>query len=181
VSLTLNLAVLGAIAGAHVRDGADARRLPPPERSALRDVGIGPFLDAMPREDRAALGAAMRERVGGDIGPDREALANDFQEMLAALRAEPYDSDRLDAVLTAQHDRMESRILAGQAVLIEAIAKMSPTERQAYADRLEAGMRMSGPGEGGNGGPGNGMGNGMGNGGPGNGPGTPAPAPASPL
>ena len=78
VSLTLNVLVLSVIAGAHVREGRDIRdgRRPPPspDRTVLRDGGFMPFFDAMPREARDRMTAALREQEGGGM-PDRAALA----------------------------------------------------------------------------------------------------------
>jgi uncharacterized membrane protein len=140
LSLTLNLAVLGAVAGAHLRDTRDVSRFPPAERSTLRDAGVGPFFDALPREMRTRMGERLRERAGG-LGPDRTALAEDFRAMLAALRAEPYDPARLAAVLADQQQRLQARVEAGRAVLLEEIAAMTPRERADFADRLERGFR----------------------------------------
>jgi uncharacterized membrane protein len=139
ISLALNLAVLGAIAGAHVRDRRDAALLPPPERMAVGDTGIGPFIDALPRDMRGRMGQALRAH--GGLAPDRAALAQDFRSMLAALRAEPYDSDALAAVLKAQRARFEARVTQSQAVLLDEIAAMSPADRAAFADRLERQFR----------------------------------------
>lgn len=165
LSLTLNLAVLGMVAGAWVRDESDTRRVPPPERSAMRDTGIGPFVDAMPRDARTRVGQALRSELGS-LGPDREALATDFSNMLAALRAEPYDPSVLETVLAAQHARIEMRVSAGRKVVLDEIAAMSPEDRAVFADRLEqgfsdamrgamAGMQGGPNGPGGPGGPGN--------------------------
>ncbi|GKY88604.1 periplasmic heavy metal sensor [Sinisalibacter aestuarii] len=136
VSLTANLLVLGLVAGAHLRDDRDARRFPPPDRTMLSDSGFRPFFEAMPRDARNALGMALRDR-GAVFAPDRDTLAAELREMLAVMRAEPYDPAALEALLTVQHDRVEARFAAGRSVLSEQIATMSPAERRAYADRIE--------------------------------------------
>ena len=61
LSLAMNLAVIGAILGAHVRDGRDARHFPPPDRLQARDSGFAPYLDALPRDviDRAHKRSAL--------------------------------------------------------------------------------------------------------------------------
>jgi len=144
VSLTLNVLVLSVIAGAHVREGRDIRdgRRPPPspDRTVLRDGGFMPFFDAMPREARDRMTAALREQEGGGM-PDRAALAADLREFVAALRAEPFAPEALAAVLEAQHARVEARVVAGRTVLVEQIVAMTPAERIEFADTLEARFR----------------------------------------
>lgn len=137
VSLTLNLLVVGLIAGAYFRDERDTRRFPPPDRTTMRFTGFAPFFDAMPREARNRMGEALRGREE-QFGPDRAALAAEFRDMLTALRAEPFDPNALEAVLATQQERAGARIEEGRAVLVEQIAEMSPTEREAFADQLES-------------------------------------------
>lgn len=136
VSLTANLLVLGLVAGAHFRDVRDARAFPPPDRSVMRSIGFSPFFDAMPRDARNRLGEALRNRDGHFV-PDRAALAAEMQSMIEALRAEPFEPGKLEALLTAQHDRANARIIAGREVLLEQVAAMSPKERRDFADQLE--------------------------------------------
>ena len=136
VSLTANLLVLGLVAGAHFRDERDARAYPAPDRSVIRSTGFGPFFDAMPRDARNRMGEALRNR-DGSFAPDRAALAAEMGEMIAALRAEPFEPGKLEALLTTQHDRANARIVAGRSVLLEQVAAMSPQERRDFADQLE--------------------------------------------
>lgn len=136
LSLTLNLAVLGLIAGAHFREDRDMRRFPAPDRSMMRSTGFGPFFDAMPREARNRMGAALNGREAA-FASDPAVLAAELREMLMALRAEPFEAAALEAVLAAQQARASARIEAGRAVLIEQIATMSPAERRDFADQLE--------------------------------------------
>jgi len=141
VSLTMNLLVIGLIAGAHFRDGRDMAAFPPPDRNALRDAGVGPFFDALPRDSRGRMGQALRNGPGGGLGPDRAALAADLQAVQAALRADPYDPAALSAVLDAQQARVQARVDAGRAALLAEIARMTPAERAAFADRLAQGFQ----------------------------------------
>lgn len=136
VSLAANVLVLGMVAGAHFRDRADFRRFPPPSRTMVSDAGLRPFMDAMPRDVRNRMVAAMR-RQADDFAPDRDALAAELRDMLAVLRADPYDSAALETLLTAQHDRVEARIRAGRELLAGQIEAMSAPERRAFADQLE--------------------------------------------
>lgn len=138
-SLTLNVLVLSVIAGAYVRDHRDHRvdrRSPPPERSVLREGGLMPFYDAMPRDARRKMAEAFRASERG-FGPDRAALAADFRNFVGALRAEPFEAERLEKLLEAQQARAQARVSAGREILIAQIAGMSPEERAEFADVLE--------------------------------------------
>lgn len=148
LSLMANLAVVGVIAGAHFRDDRDVRRLPPPDRSAMRDIGIGPLIDAMPRAARARAGAQLRAQ-GDGWRMDRASLQAEFDRMVTVLKAEPYDPAALEALLSAQHDRVTTRVEAGRAIMLEQIAAMSPEERTEFADRLARGLSRYGSERGG--------------------------------
>ncbi len=143
VSLTLNLLVIGAIAGAHLRRNTDQRQAGPMEaRSAMRDLGYGAFIDALPRDQRRALGQALRER-GGSFAVNRTALAEEFKAMLAALRADPFVAGDLQDVLEQQGQRVAGRTLIGRQLVLERIAAMPLQDRQAFADRLEHALRRA--------------------------------------
>lgn len=136
VSLLFNLLVVGAIIGANLREERDARMFPPPDHDNMRAMGVAPFFDAMPREARRQMGQRLRDQPGG--GPfDRQALNREFSDILAALRAEPFDPQAVAAVLDAQQARVTARIEAGRDALVESLAQMSPAERAQFADRLE--------------------------------------------
>lgn len=142
-SLTVNVLVLSVIAGAVLRDGRDHkggrdhRKPPSAERSMLREGGLTPFFDAMSPDARARMAEAFRES-GAGVKLDKAALAADFRAFISILRAEPFDPDALGAVLEAQHERVETRIVTGRRVLIDQIVAMAPDERAGFADALEA-------------------------------------------
>jgi hypothetical protein len=140
VSLALNLAVAGIVAGALLGERRDARRPPPAELA--RELGLGPYTRALDIADRRALGAAVRERVRAASGPRaiRAEIRQDFAQVLAALRAEPFDPGRVAALIAAQGARAEARRELGAALLLERLAAMDAGARAAYADRLEAGL-----------------------------------------
>ncbi len=149
VSLTLNILVLAMVVGAHLRDGHDHHRMPP-DRKALRAGGLAPFFDALPRGARREMAEAFHASGHGG-GPDRAALAADLRAFVAAVRAEPFDPVAAAEVLAAQAARVQTRIAAGQAILVDQLATMSPRDRAAFADRLERrfpGAAMHGAGHG---------------------------------
>ncbi len=136
LSLTLNMLVLAMVAGAFLRDSHDHRHMRPSDRRLLRDGGLGPFFDALPPAARRDMAEAFRAS-GQDRGPDRAALAADLRAFVAAVRAEPFDPTAAAEVLAAQTARVQTRVTAGQAILVDQIATMSAGDRAAFADRLE--------------------------------------------
>lgn len=129
-SLAFNLLVVGLVAGALLRpDRFDGR---PP----LRDLGYGPFGAALSPEDRHELGRRLVDRAG-DLRSNREELRRQFAEMLAALRAQPFDTSALTAVVEQQKGKLAERQEIGQALLMERITAMTDAERREFADRLE--------------------------------------------
>jgi hypothetical protein len=76
---------------------------------------------------------AMRAQ-GGSRGALRESMA----ALVADLRAEPFDADKVAARLAEQRAVFAARFEMGQASLVAHLAGMSAAERAAYADRLEA-------------------------------------------
>ena len=135
-SLALNLLVVGLVAGALLRhDRQDGH---PP----LRDLGYGPFGAAMSPADMHELGRRMSDHAG-DLRSNREELRRQFAEMLAALRAQPFDAGALVALVEQQKTKLAERQVIGQALLLERITAMSDDERAAFADRLERTIRRA--------------------------------------
>lgn len=134
LSLTLNLLILGIVGGAmvghHGRD--DIRR--------VRDVGFGPYTEALSPEDRAALREAF-VRAAPDFRDRREEARADIARLAAAIRAEPYDRAAVEAVMDAQAARIEERLLLGRGLMLDRLDAMGPEARAAFAGRLEK-MRM---------------------------------------
>ncbi len=135
VSLALNLLVIGLLVGAAFH-GHSRYRAAHSARSMLQDTGILPFYDALPREVRRRTGQALHQHP--DMArPDSIRISRELADMVAAIRAEPFDAEGLAAVFSAQGQRVSARIAAGQAVLIEQVSALSTGERQAFARRLE--------------------------------------------
>lgn len=144
VSLALNLAVVGLVAGAFLKDpprrdrpeGRQVDRLP----AELRELGPAPFFYALSPEDRRLLLEATREREK-DLGASRSATMARLEEMLRLLRSEPYDAEKMRALLAEQRMAAVERSHIGEQLLLARFAAMSPEARAAYADRLDHSLR----------------------------------------
>lgn len=133
VSLALNLAVVGVVTGAALRGG-------PMRDQMVRDIGFGPFAEALTEGDRKALRRSFFDRSPG-LRDLRATMQADMAGVLAALRAQPFDAAALRAALAAQAERLTGQMRLGQDLLAERIDAMTEAERLAFADRLEASMR----------------------------------------
>lgn len=136
VSVALNLAVVGVVAGVALKHG-------PAGHEMERDIGFGPFSDALSREDRRAVRGQLLQRAP-ELRSVRKEMQADTQSLLVALRAEPFDAAGLTAVMETQRARMASRLELGQAVLRDFLIAMTPEARKAFADRLEARLKGGG-------------------------------------
>lgn len=135
VSLGLNLLIVGMVAGSLLSGGG-----PGPSREAARDLEGSPFVRALgPGERRALLRDLVRER--DTLGENRQLLRQRFESLLATLRADELDRAALDAIVAEQRQATEARQRLGERLVIRRIEAMSPDERRAYADRLEAAVR----------------------------------------
>lgn len=133
LSLALNLGVAGLVAGAWLREGG-------PGRGPPRDLSFGPFSQALSAEDRRALRQAIRQDLG-DLRESRAAAREEFDALLAALRADPYVPAQVDAALSAVVARNTGRLVKGQELIAARIAQMAPSDRLAFAHRLEKALR----------------------------------------
>lgn len=134
LSLALNLLVLGLVVGAMWR-GHGMRG----HGVAGRD-GFGLLAMSLPREDRRAL----RDRFDvatGNRGGDRSAMRADFVELADLLRAESWDADGAALVLARQGARGAERMAAGQKIMLDYMAGLTPEARRALADRIEQGVK----------------------------------------
>jgi len=137
-SLALNLAVAGVVGGAVLgRFGPDRHDI------AARDIGLGLFSEALRPEDRKALRRAYVQ-ANPDRRADRQNMRDDLQTVLTALRAEPFDVDTLRQALETGAGRIMERQKRGQAIVLDHLAKMTPTARAEVADRLEETLKRRG-------------------------------------
>lgn len=130
-SLALNLGIIGMVAGAVFKNGG-----PPHGEAMVRDVGFGAFTEALSKEDRAALRRAFLANAP-EFRDGRRDMRADFKDLLAQLRADPFEADALRAVLNRQQARNAERLALGQTLIFDLLVAMTPDVRQAFADRLE--------------------------------------------
>lgn len=132
VSVALNLAVVGVVAGAVLRDG--------PRGPYIRDLDFGPYGEAFAPADRDAMRKAFLSRDVNVRGL-RDEMRAEGAALVALLRAETLDMAALRALMETQQGRMLDRIELGRQLVADRIATMSTADRRAFADRLERAFR----------------------------------------
>ena len=137
VSLAINLGVLGMLGGAALRGAGDRGR---PD---VRDIGFGPFTDALSPRDRQELRRAFLQD-GGNPRAMRQMMRTEVGTLLQALRTEPLQEAELRAAFNRLRQRGQERQDLGQRLLADHIIAMSPDDRARFADRLEAMMARGG-------------------------------------
>ncbi|AXQ94217.1 periplasmic heavy metal sensor [Cereibacter azotoformans] len=138
VSLAVNLAIVGVAGGSFWRVHSEGGM-----RGPVRDLGFGPFSEALAPEDRREMRQAFLDQRG-DFRQVRREMREDFRTMLATLRAEPFDPVALQAVLDRQQRRGAEAAALGSRLLASRIEAMTPAERRAFATRLEASLTRKG-------------------------------------
>lgn len=138
VSVAVNLAVLGAVAGSFWHKGGMD------ERGAMtRDLGFGPFGEALAPEDRRALREWLKDRAP-ELREANTQRRADVAAVQSALRAQPFSPEALRSALNSMRGRMEGQLALGHEALTAVILAMPDAERLALADRLDRGLRQGG-------------------------------------
>ncbi len=132
VSLALNLAIAGLWAGIWL--GQEPEH--PQNSGGRRDGGLGPLANAMRGEDWRAMRADWDSR-NPDLRRGHEQLRADYDPLITALRAEPFDPDRMQAALTGISHSNSRRLISATEVIGAYLARLSEAERKDYAARLE--------------------------------------------
>jgi len=127
LSVTLNLVVIGIVAGAALRD--------PPRPHPDRGPAFGMFDRALTEDDRKALRQAFR-REAPDFGGEWQKMQADLGDLLTVLRTDPYDSSRVEGIFVRQLERGQQMAGLGQRLMLERLSGMTGAERSAFADRL---------------------------------------------
>lgn len=123
LSLMLNLLALGVIGAIVTRAGEPG--------SILRAA-----VSALPDTERRALRRETRQ-IWRDARIDRTGRSG-TQAMLAALRSDEFDPDAFADSLTQAQERLIRISDDMHSRLIRTVSTMSPEDRRAYADALEA-------------------------------------------
>ena len=138
VSLALNFLILGIVGGAvlsHERGGL---------RGELGPASFGPYGRAFDAEDRAALRQAIRAEAPR-LRQNRQAVRQGFRDLLAALRTQPYDAAQVAAIIDRQQAHLRDQMTLMRGLMLDRVAAMTPEQRAAFADRLEAILRRGPP------------------------------------
>lgn len=132
VSLALNLLIAGIVVGWAASHRDDRR----PDYGAVRGLVGEPFLKALPDDQRRAM---MQDvlRDAPRIRESRESLRGRLEAFLAALRAEPYQSEVVAKLLKDQRDVALKRLDIGERLLLERLDSMTSEQRDDYANALE--------------------------------------------
>ena len=143
VSLGVNLAIAGLVAGTVLRNHSQGGR-----EDAVRELGFGPFTEALSPQDRRALRQSFLAKT-----PDARNLKrqrrDDAVAVLEALRATPFVPQNLSALMAAQQQRTAQQLILGQEVLRDFLIAMTPADRAAFADRLAGRLHPGKDGDGG--------------------------------
>ena len=131
VSLAANLGIAGIVAGAMFREDGPMRG-----GNQVRDLGFGPFTEALSKHDRAELRRAFLTKMP-DMQQGRRAVRDDLTALLARLRATPFDKEALRVAFERQTARNSERLALGQGLIFDLVVGMTDGDRQKFADRLE--------------------------------------------
>jgi hypothetical protein len=116
LSLAVNLAVVGLIAGAALRKGAHGMA-----RAGGPSAYARPYIQALPHDDGAGRGGRRAH----------------YQQVLTELRAEVFVRSQIEAALKQQTEKALSGQNGVQTQWLNRIEKMNLQERRDYADAVE--------------------------------------------
>jgi len=133
LSLALNLLVLGAVGGVVLRHGGfDGRH---------HHMAGGPMTRALSKEDKRVVAREMRRSYRERGRDGRAAYGAAMQQLVAGLRAEPFDPAPVAKQMSRMREMLGQRVAIGQRVLLEHLEQMEPGARRAFAARLEQAMQ----------------------------------------
>lgn len=138
-SLALNLAVAGLVIGAAVKYGPRDGHRPP-----RVDMMMGPYTRALSHQERRDIGARLRHEYKAER-PTRAQIRAQFDEVLVALRAQPFDAAAVEQLFKRQLEAGMERQALGQRLLLKHLTEMSDAERAEFATRLEEGLKNRKP------------------------------------
>lgn len=131
LSLAVNLLVLGVVLGGL----AGRERLSDPLPRQMRALGNTPFVAALSGEDRAEFARAATDSARS-LPTSRSEMRAHFQQLMAALLADPYDAGAVQRLFAEQSAHLAERQALGQRLLMDQLAEMTVPERREYVFRL---------------------------------------------
>ncbi len=132
VSLAINLLIIGIAGGMAARFGGSDG---PPRMS---DSG-GAYTRALTPKDRREIGKDLGQQFQ-EMRKGRAIVQEQYREMLAVLKAEPFDRGAAEDVLQRQSGIADQRRKVSERALLDRFEAMTPAERAAFVVRLEQGI-----------------------------------------
>lgn len=136
ISVALNLLVAGLAIGSAFQGGANRDQM-------SRDLGFGPFSEALDMDQRRALRDILMQK-SPEIRGAMQQRRMDLAQLLTALRAEPFDPVAMQNALETMRNRLTGQLTLGQNALAKVLIAMPAEDRFKFADRLERGQRRGG-------------------------------------
>jgi len=127
-SIVVNLLLIGFIVG-RIAIG------PLPGMSPDPTVGYGRMLRFLPDDRRAVVMPTVREHLK-DVMSNLRTLRTEQQAVLDALKADPYDKDKLASALAALRGTLTTMQESSHRSLVEVAATLTPDERKRLADAM---------------------------------------------
>jgi uncharacterized membrane protein len=138
LSVVVNIALIGYLAGrASVREFG-----PPPLDTAL---GAGRLLRELPDARRETLRPLLHEHIR-ELRPNLHAIRTAQAEIRAAIVAEPFEAETLEAALARFQRLLGTSQARGNASLVAFIAALEPAERVLLVERIGRPPREPKPG-----------------------------------
>jgi len=137
VSVALNLALLGFMAGRMV----EGRTMPPRMDPSL---AFFPVLRDLPEQRQRELRPAVRESLR-TARPAMRRMRSAQRDIQTALHQEPYAEAELAAALEAFRKALSSSQESSHTALLRLAAAMTPAERAQLAEAMRQGRRGSRP------------------------------------
>lgn len=132
LSLALNLAFVGGVAGLALRGGPSERGL----QAGGAGTGTGgPLARALPHDVRKELGRDMRD-FARSIGLRRSNVRENMNRLADIVEAAPFDAAVLAAELEAQKALVGQLQANGRDLMIQTVTGMSDSARQEMAQEL---------------------------------------------
>ncbi|MEM6483214.1 MAG: periplasmic heavy metal sensor [Pseudomonadota bacterium] len=132
VSLAANLLVVGALAGAALNHQGKPQARKDGARGAIANV----ITDALPKEERRALGREVRRALRSE--PEyQESLRAEIMALVDLMQAPDYTAAALEGQLIEIQSQMMGPISVARAALVAHLSSLDAAKRTAYSVRLE--------------------------------------------